>query len=224
MQPNWRLLAKLIAVRVISALALLVLAALPIYAQEVAGQTLDQSFAESSIADVSDNAVNPYPFSERFRDLYRSPYQASTLVVVSAGAGWGQMRNGPPGWPQGMEGYGIRFASGYGRFLAGKTIGFGVAALDHEDPRYVPSDYPQRAIFRRVRYAFASTFVSKRNEGHIFAFSRVAGIYGSAFAANTWYPPTSNDPWHGARMGTTGLATNFGLNLLREFLPFGRHF
>lgn len=224
MQSKPRFIARLTVVRAMSALALLVLIAVPMHAQQAIDQNLDQPSTESSIADDSDNSVNSYPFSERFRDFYRSPYQLSTFAVVTAGAGWGQMRNTPPGWQQGMAGYGIRFASGYGRFLAGKTISFGVASLDGEDPRYVPCDAPRGAIMRRVGHAFVSTVTSRRGDGRTFAFSRFAGIYGSAFVANTWYPPRSNDPWHGARMGTTGLATNFGMNVLREFLPFGRHF
>jgi hypothetical protein len=224
MQLNPSFQPRLTAVWATSVLALLALIALPVYAQETADQTLDQTSIESSIADDSDNALNSYPLSERFADLYHSPYQASTVAIVAAGAAYGQMIDSPPGWQQGMAGYGIRFASGYGRFLAGKTISFGVAAADDEDPRYVPCDCPSNAIFRRVRHAFVSTVTSRRGDGRTLAFSRFAGIYGSAFVANTWYPPRSNDPWHGARMGTTGLATNFGMNVLREFLPFGRHF
>jgi hypothetical protein len=135
-----------------------------------------------------------------------------------------QIVNSPPEWNGGMKGYGIRVGSGYGKFLASRTISFGVAMLDHEDTRYVPCDCPKGAIWRRLGHALVSTITSSLDGGgRTVAFSRVAGAYGGAFIADTWFPPKHSDPWHAVRLGTHALGVSLGINVLKEFVRFGRH-
>jgi hypothetical protein len=219
-----KILGKWCVTRILCAFGLFVFFATPVCAQEASTAPAPQSAAESSIASNSDNAIHSYPFGERFRDYRHSTYQATTLIVVAASAVYGQMLNSPPEWGQGMKGYGIRFASGYGRFLTSRTISFGVASLDHEDPRYVRCDCPKGAIWRRLGHVFIATITSSLDGGgRTFAFSRIAGAYGGAFIADTWFPPTHSDPWHAVRLGTHALGLSFGINALHEFLRFGRH-
>jgi hypothetical protein len=224
MDLNSKILGKRCVTQVMCAFGLFVLLAAPVCAQEASKAPAQQSAVESSTAGNSGNAVHSYPFSERFRDYRHSTYRPTTLIVVAAGAVYGQIMNSPPEWNQGMKGYGIRLASGYGRFLAFRTISFGVATLDHEDTRYVPCDCPKSAIWRRLGHALLFTIISPLDGGgRTFAFSRVAGAYGGAFIADTWFPPKHSDPWHAARLGTHALGVSFGINVLQEFLRFGRH-
>lgn len=224
MNLNSKILRKRYVAQVTCAFGLFVALAASVCAQQASNAPPQQPAGESSIAINSGNVVHSYPFSERFREYRHSTYRPATLFVVAAGALYGQIMNSPSEWNQGMKGYGIRLASGYGRFLTSSTISFGVAALDHEDPRYVPCDCPKRAIWRRLGHAFISTITSSLDGGgRTFAFSRVAGAYGGAFIANTWFPPRQSDPWHAVRLGTHALGVSFGINVLREFLRFGRH-
>lgn len=160
-------------------------------------------------------------FGER-ADVYRRSLLGPEAIVGPAlGAAIGQWEDEPPGWRQGGEGYGKRFASGLARHEIGETIRFGFAAVDGEDPRYFASE--DRGVWARTQHAVTSTFVSKTSSGAtIPAFSRFAGTYGAAFISNTWYPNNRSGLGDAARRGSTSLAASIGFNLAREFLPFFR--
>ena len=103
-----------------------------------------------------------------FRDrvgIYRQtlirPY---SLVGPAFGAGIGQAENEPPGWGQGAEGYGKRFAAGMARQTISETIRFGVAAADGEDPRYHLSG--ETGFWPRTKHVFVETFTSETAGGH----------------------------------------------------------
>jgi hypothetical protein len=157
-------------------------------------------------------------FGERARIYERSVFNPETIIGPAFAAGINQWRNQPPGWYQGAEGYGRRFGSGVGRDVIGRTIGFGFAAVDGEDPRYFRSE--NRSVWVRTRHAIVSTFVSPTASGrHIPAFSHFAGTYGAAFISNAWYPDNQATAAYAARRGSTAMGVSIGLNLLREFVP-----
>jgi hypothetical protein len=151
----------------------------------------------------------------------RSVFSPETIVGPAFGAAIGQWEDEPPGWHQGAEGYGKRFASGVARRGIGETIRFGFAAADREDPRYFSSQ--NQGTWARTQHAVVSSFVSQTSSGRtIPAFSRFAGTYGAAFISNTWYPHNRAGAGDAARRGSTALASGVGFNLAREFLPFFR--
>jgi len=136
-------------------------------------------------------------------------------------------RDTPPEWGQGADAYGIRFASGFGRSVISRTIAFGVAAVDREDPRFVPSN--ESGIWRRTRHAIVGTFVSRApTGGSMPAFSRFAGVYSAGFIANAWEPRSQNDTGHALARGSTALLSSVGWHVFEEFWPdirgaFHRH-
>lgn len=157
-------------------------------------------------------------FGERARLYERSVFNPVTIIGPAFGAAVGQADDEPPGWGQGAEGYGRRVGSGIGRNVISKTITFGFASIDGEDPRYFRSE--NRSFWGRTRHAIASTFVAQTASGHqIPAFSRFAGAYGAAFIANTWYPANRATARYAAERGSTSLASSIGLHLLSEFVP-----
>jgi len=118
-------------------------------------------------------------------------------------------RDTPPEWGQGADAYGIRFASGFGRSVISRTIAFGVAAVDREDPRFVPSN--ESGIWRRTRHAIVGTFVSRApTGGSMPAFSRFVGVYSAGFIANAWEPRSQNDTGHALERGSTALLSSVG--------------
>ena len=157
-----------------------------------------------------------------FRDrvgIYRQtlirPY---SLVGPAFGAGIGQAENEPPGWGQGAEGYGKRFAAGMARQTISETIRFGVAAADGEDPRYHLSG--ETGFWPRTKHVFVETFTSETAGGHrIPAYSRFAGTYGAAFISNTWYPDNRATAGYALRRGSTALASSIGFHMFEEFMP-----
>src|SRR4029077_20094162 len=109
--------------------------------------------SESISAASSDNASAPasdtLTFSERLRIYERSFISPQSLMGPALGAGISQLDNTPPEWGQGAEGYGRRFASGYGRSVISRTIEFGVAAADREDT--LVSSHQTKAGYGDVR-------------------------------------------------------------------------
>ena len=171
----------------------------------------------SAATPASENV--PLTFRQRFTIYRRSTFAPLALLSPAVGAGFDQLTNSPPEWKQGGEGFGKRLLSGYGSLVVDNTISFGVAALDHEDLRYVRSNYPKKAFFRRAGYAVTHTFVSRLdNGGHTLAWSRLAGAYGAGFVANTWYPERHSNLHNAVSLGTFNFATGVGYNLFKEFI------
>jgi len=155
---------------------------------------------------------------ERFRIYRHSVFNSDLLFAPAFGAALAQASNEPPEWGQGASGYGTRLASGYGRLVINRTIRFGVAALDHEDPRFRYSN--EAGFWRRFRYASVHYVVAHTDTGkRIPAFSRFAGTYGAAFIANEWYPESRANTAHAFMRGSTALAAGWGWNVFREFWP-----
>jgi hypothetical protein len=155
---------------------------------------------------------------ERFRIYRHSVFNPDSLFAPAFGAAVAQANNEPPEWGQGASGYATRLASGYGRLVINRTIRFGVAALDHEDPRFSYSN--EEGFWRRFRYASIHYVVARTDSGkRIPAFSRFAGTYGAAFIANEWYPESRANTGHALMRGSTALAAGWGWNVFREFWP-----
>ena len=157
-------------------------------------------------------------FGERVHIYGRSVFNPETIIGPAISSGINQWRNQPPGFGQGAEGYGDRFGSAIGRTVISKTITFGFAAIDGEDPRYFPLKNGSGWV--RTRHAFVSAFVSSTASGrHIPAFSHFAGVYSAAFISNAWYPDNQATAAFAARRGSISMGVSIGLNLLREFVP-----
>jgi hypothetical protein len=197
----------------------------PEQVRDVGGQTGETNKRVTSAlpdAPQTNTAQVPAPvhldFRQRVHIYRRSMTNFETVLAPAFGAAVNQARDEPPEWGQGAAGYGTRFASGYGRTLISRTIRFGVAAVDHEDPRFHPSN--ETGFARRAAAATFHVFVAQTDDGsRIPAFSRFAGIYGSAFLSNTWYPASRANATHALLRGTTALSATVGWNVLREFWP-----
>lgn len=169
-------------------------------------------------AEKSQNIDHALTFGERARIYKRSLFNPEIILGPAFSAGINQATNQPSGFGHGAEGYGSRFGSGFGRDVIARTIGFGVAAVDGEDPRYFRSD--SRSIRVRIRHAIVSNFVSPTASGRrIPAFSHFAGSYGAAFISNAWYPGNESSAADAARRGSISLGASVAVNLLREFVP-----
>lgn len=157
-------------------------------------------------------------FGERFRIYRHSIINPDSALGPAFGAALGQANNEPPEWRQGASGYGRRLASGYGRLVINRTIRFGVAALDHEDPRFTHSN--EGGFWRRFRYASVHYVMARKDDGGLMpAYSRFAGAYGAAFVANVWYPESRANTGHALMRGSTALAAGYAWNVFREFWP-----
>jgi hypothetical protein len=136
-------------------------------------------------------------------------------ALGTAVSGW---TDTPQAWTRGPDGFGRRVASNYGRSAIGDTIGFGIAALDHENTRFAPSH--EHGFWRRTLHAVTDTFVSRDDDGDTMpAFSRVAGAYGAGFIADAWVPKSQDNTGYALERGSTALLSSVGWNVLDEFWP-----
>ena len=170
-------------------------------------------------AQTSQPPFVPMTGSQRLSQYFKNTFSPMSFVTSGASAGIGQWRNRPRAWQQGGEGYGRRYASSYAEHIVQETLIFGASSVLHEDNRFIPSG--QAGKWNRVKYAVASTFLARHDDGtrHL-SISRLAGFAGAALVSRMWQP-TSH---HIFRSGTINfgisLSVATGFNVAREFLPF----
>ena len=154
---------------------------------------------------------------ERFKRYVKDTVGPWRLLRTGAAAGIQQWRDSPEEWGQGMKGYGKRFASGLGRSAIQQTVTYGLDSALHLDTGFRRSK--RDGFFPRLKDALAETVTSRTRSGkRVISAPRLVGVYtGSVIAAETWYPERYSYK-DGLRQGTTTLLTNFGINVLREFL------
>jgi hypothetical protein len=165
-------------------------------------------------------------------------FSASAIFGAVFFAEIAQVRNDPPEWPKGVEGFGRRFGTRYAQSLTKSTAEFLFGFM--EDPRQSPP--PQLMIFKngewqrnpkvhdhhppnasfgsRLGRALLSVVWTHYDSGRDFiAFSRVGGAFASGLVGLEWTPDRQNT-WGqvGIRTGTAfgGYA---GGAIFREFQP-----
>ena len=182
------------------------------------GSDQDSSATRAHSEDAAVRPATTLTFHERVQIYEKSFTEPESLMGPVLGAAVGQLRDTPPEWGSGPDGFGIRVASGFGRSFISRTIALGVASVDQEDSRFTPSG--ETGIWRRTRHAIVGTFVSRtRSGGSMPAFSRFTGAYGAGFIANSWEPPSQNSTGHALERGSTALASSVGWHVLKEFWP-----
>jgi len=170
-------------------------------------------------AAASTSVDHSLTFAHRARLYGKSVFSPETIIGPALAAGVNQWENEPERWDQGGKGYARRFGSEVGTDVIGKTISFGFAAIDREDPRYFPSQ--DRSTWGRIKHGVVSSFVSPTASGRqIPAFSRFAGAYGAAFISNTWYPDDKATTSDAFKRGSTAFGAAVGFRVLSEFVPF----
>jgi len=160
--------------------------------------------------------VFPTP-RERFKRYVSSTVGPFRLLQTGAWAGIGQWRDSPSEWGQGMEGYGKRYASSFGRNAIQQTVTYGLDSALHLDTGFEKSK--REGFFPRMKDALVQNVTSRTRSGkRVISVPRFAGIYtGAIIETETWYPDRYNYK-DGIRRGTTTVLTGFGLNLVREFI------
>jgi hypothetical protein len=157
-------------------------------------------------------------FSDRLKLYEHSFISPESIVGPLFGAGIAQAEGSPHEWGGGMEGYGRRFASSYGRSVIGRTIALGVSSVDGEDARYHRST--ETGAWKRTKHAVLATFISTNsNGGSMPAYSRFAGAYGAGFIANAWEPPSQYGTGHALERGSFSILSSVGFHVFQEFWP-----
>jgi hypothetical protein len=165
------------------------------------------------------------PLSFRQKVAYFAPnklFSASAIFGAAFFAGIAQLRDNPPEWPQGAQGFGQRFGTRYAQSLTKSTAEFLFGFK--EDPR--PNPPPQMMVLNngvwrpnpslhthrranpsfgsRLGHALPDVVWTHYDSGHDhIAFSRVGGAFASGLVGRAWMPDPHNT-WGqvGIRTGT----------------------
>jgi hypothetical protein len=166
----------------------------------------------------------PMTRTERLRQYLTGLVDPESILRVAASSGIRQAENSPKEWGGGAEAYGERFGEAFAQHVIRRTLQSGTAAALHEDNRYFASG--ETGFFRRAKYAIASTFLARHDNGDRYlSISRLGGAAGSSFISRLWQPRSTNSAGDGAVGFGIAMGTDAGFNVLREFWPdLKRHF
>jgi len=174
----------------------------------------------TGLVSVSSANYRPLSLNERWVLYWKQNY-------LSAGAYAGpvltallldQASGTPVQWGSGVEGYGRRFASRLGETILQGTVQAPLAAIFHEDVRYISSS--QHGFRRRALHAVIFSFLTYDNHGHPTPnFANFAGYYVSAAVATSWLPGQHYRTGYTFSTASEQLVLAVPVNLLQEFWP-----
>jgi len=216
-----------------SLLAIAVLAGVPPVAKAQTSAGSGGSTSTSPSSQTASTAAHAKPgqsasytkpdAGQRFNNYLFDSFGPYAIVGSGIAAGINQGSNSPPGWGQGAQGYGYRYASNFGINLTATFTRYGLAEVLHEDTIYYRCECS--GFFPRFGHAVISTVTARRGEdGHrTISFSNIAAPYGGTMTAALGWYPSRFSPMDGFRMGNYLLAAYAGENLLKEFVYGGPH-
>src|SRR5215831_15703118 len=160
----------------------------------------------------------PMTRSERVRDYLKDTFWPGSLVTAAARAGIDQAFDKPKEWDGTASGFANRLGNVYAKHIIRRTVQFGAATALHEDDRYLSSG--QRGFWNRTKYAVASTFLARRDNGdRCFAVARMGGAASSAFISRAWQPASASGMGSAASSFGFTIAGDLGTNIVKEFWP-----
>ncbi len=181
-------------------------------------------FARDATAQVTTtNQASPQPYTaltseDRWHLYLKDVADPLALVASNASAAINQWRDVPFEWGQGGSGYGKRFASSYANHMVNSTLLFGASSFLHEDNRYIRSNL--HGTGRRIRYAVASTFLARRDDGtRKFSVSRIGAFGATAIISRAWQPDSTASPQSAVSSFAISIAVSTGVHVAQEFLP-----
>ncbi|HTW58004.1 MAG TPA: hypothetical protein VMD99_07740 [Terriglobales bacterium] len=191
-----------------------------------------KKFGEEALVKVRDweNGWLTGPYVSKTRKLVpmtseqrRQIYLQQTLTTPSAyvkrmfEAAFDQMRDSPPQWPQGWGGYGERFASREGQFIAANSLAaLGDAALKYE-PRY--DQCKCSGFASRTKHAILRNFLTYDQSEQTLRpqWALYGGALSGGLMSTVWKPHPRN-AWANGGYAVLGQA-GYGalLNFFTEF-------
>jgi len=133
-----------------------------------------------------------------------------------------QTNGTPRQWGGGFPGFGRRLASRAGNAVLQGTFQAPLAALLHEDVRYIPTSH--HSVPRRALHAVLYSFLTYNNQGHTtLNIANLAAFYASTAVTTTWIPGIGNTARYTFSNASEQIALSFPLNVAQEFWPEIQH-
>jgi len=168
---------------------------------------------------ITRDEFQPLTNQQRWGLYWRQTYWTPGAFFGNAGPALGShLRNEPPQWGQGMEGYAKRFGDQFARSAIRDTVSAaGSAALGYE-VRYVKCQC--KGTLPRIGHALLWNFITLNRSGKtVLNVPKFAGSFAGEFAGNTWRPAGYNSAGDAMRNGAIRLAYGSAFNIIREFVP-----
>jgi hypothetical protein len=177
--------------------------------------------AHGSVNDAT-NDFTPLTVGQKINRRALRLIEPVTLFTSAFSAGVDQLRDTPPEWGEGAEGFAKRFGSSEGMTASHNIIALGGDLAFHLDPRY--RRMPEGRVRARIWNAISQSFIAyKDSGGRTINVSEIAGNMGSGFIANWWEPAGYHSTQDGLNRGLWAIAFHTGKNVAREFLPDVMH-
>lgn len=195
---------------------------LEVYAQVVPNRTGDPVIPPTPGLLKETLTAKKLSAHEKFQYRVVEQFGIRGFLGTAISAGIGEGLDIPEAWGPHWDGYGKRYASGFGVGISRQVFALGLDDLLHQDPRYFPSS--QVAFMPRLENVLKQVFLAKDDNGHVrVASSRIISAFGSSFLANAWQPKGHGGIGDGLERGGLSLAGNAAFFFLQEFVPFTRN-
>jgi hypothetical protein len=175
-------------------------------------------FSSLFMSGKTQDQFKPLTAKERLKVYAKDLLSPFHIFLAGVSAGITQLQDSPKAWGEGAQGYGIRFANYYGNALIASVLQMTGEDLLHEDNLYYGSG--EHGVWKRVKYAVASSVLARSNDGtQHFSVSQVGSTAAASFISRLWQPQSSASAGDGAVNFGINMASNAGVNVVREFLP-----
>ena len=178
----------------------------------------------TGMALASQGTYTPLTLEERWK-LYLKMTYASAGPYFSPfvnSLALDQAHGTPRQWGGGWAGFGRRLASRAGNAVLQGTFQAPLAAVLHEDVRYIPTS--QHSFQRRALHAVLYSFLTYNNQGHpTLNIANLTAYYASTAVTTAWLPGIGNAAKYTLSNASEQIALSFPLNVVQEFWPEIRH-
>ena len=165
-------------------------------------------------------SYRPLTGSERWKLYLRMTYaSAGPYFSPIVNALLLDQDNGTPRqWGGGFPGFGRRLASRAGNAVLQGTFQAPLAAVLHEDVRYIPTTH--RSFHRRALHAILYSFLTYNDKGHpTLNVANLTAFYASTAVTTAWLPGIQNPARYTFANASEQVALSFPLNVVQEFWP-----
>jgi hypothetical protein len=170
------------------------------------------------MAGKTQDQFHPFTAKERLKVYTKDLISPFHFILAGAQAGITQWQDSPSEWGQGAAGYGRRYANYYAYQTTSQYMQMVLEDILHEDNYYYGSGY--HGFWRRAKYAVKSSVLARGADGtQHFSISQIGSTAGAAYVSRLWQPGPRDIAIDGTKSFGLALASNAGVNVLREFLP-----
>jgi len=164
------------------------------------------------------DGVEPLTVKRKFWIASKDSFDYPIYFISAGFAGISQIENTNPSFGQGIKGYAMRYAAGYGDQMIGNFMTEGVfPSLLHEDMRYFRRG--TGGTWSRTFYALTRVLVTRTDAGgRRFNFSEIVGNSVATAISNAYNPDTRNASENLEKLGLQ-VGTDAISNVLKEFWP-----